>query len=141
MKKQAFGIFAMLTLVLALGAASVNAQSRRTLNIPFAFNVGHKTLPAGEYIVAPNRIDSQNVWQLKAIDGSANVLFTTLSARTNEGQEENRLVFHKYENQYFLSQVLTPGRGRELRRPRAERALLKNGTQRETVNLTIDEKD
>jgi hypothetical protein len=140
MKKQAFGIFAMLTLLLAVGVASVNAQSQRTLNIPFSFNVGHKSLPAGEYIVQPNRTDSQNVWLLKMKDGSAKVAFTTVSARAEVVPGKTKLVFHKYDNQYFLSQVWTPGNnsGRELRRPRAERELLKNGTQRQMVDLKID---
>jgi hypothetical protein len=138
MKKQAFGIFTMLSLLLVLGVASVSAQSSRTLNIPFSFSVGHKTLPAGEYIVEPNRKDSKNVWLLTSTNGSASVLFTTVSARDNQTPEQIKLVFHKYDSQYFLSQVWTPGdnSGRELRRPRAERALEKNGIQRKTVDLT-----
>lgn len=140
MKKQAFGIFAMLSLLLVVGVASVNAQSKRTLNIPFSFSVGHKTMPAGEYIVEPNRTDSQNVWLLTSKDGSDSVLFTTISARNSEAQAKTRLVFNKYENQYFLSQVWTAGNnsGRELRRPRAERQLIKNGMQRETIGLIND---
>ena len=137
MKKQAFGIFTMLSLLLVLGVASVSAQSKRTLNIPFSFNVGHNTLPAGEYVVEP-RNDSQNVWLLTTRDGSARVVFTTFSARDNKTQEQVKLVFHKYDNEYFLSQVWTPGNnsGSELRKPLAERQLERNGIQRETVDLT-----
>jgi len=139
MKKQAFGIFTMLGLLLVLGVASVSAQSKRTLNIPFSFSVGHKTLPAGEYIVAPRRSDSQNVWLLTTRDGSAKVVFTTGSARDSQTAEKVKLVFHKYDTQYFLAQVWTPGNnsGRELRMPLAERRLEKNGIQREPVDVTI----
>jgi hypothetical protein len=138
MKKQAFGIFTMLSLLLVLGVASVTAQSKRTLNIPFSFNVGHNTLPAGEYIVEPQTNDSQTVWLLTTRDGSARVVFTTFSARDNQTQEQVKLVFHKYDNEYFLSQVWTPGNnsGRELRKPLAERQLERKGIQRVTVDST-----
>ena len=127
----------MLSLLLVLGVASVRAQSKRSLNVPFSFSVGHTTLPAGEYIVEPTRSDSRNVWLLTARDGSAKVLFTTVSARDNQTPEKTKLVFHKYDNQYFLSQVWTSGNtsGRELRMPQAERRLKRNGIQRESVDL------
>ena len=137
MKKQAFGIFTMLSLLLVLGVVSVNAQSPRTLNIPFSFSVGEKTLPAGEYIVEPNRSDSQNVWLLTSKSGSIGVLFTTMAVRYYDTQGNTVLVFNKYDDQYFLSQVWTEGNtsGRELYKPRVERELEKNGIQGERVDV------
>ena len=133
MKKQAFGIFTMLSLLLVLGVASVNAQSPRTLNIPFSFNVGHKMLPAGEYLVEPNRTDSQNVWLLKTKEGSTSVVFPTVSAQDNQTQERIKLVFHKYDNQYFLSQVWVVGTatGNELPKSKMEKRLEDGGSQSE----------
>ena len=58
----------------------------------------------------------------------ASALFTTMPVRANQTQEETKLVFHKYGDQYFLSQIWTPGgsTGRELLMPRLERELAKN---------------
>lgn len=140
MKKQALRTFTMLSLVLMLTAVSVCAQSERSgvLNIPFNFIVGGKTLPAGEYTVEPNRKDSHNVWLVQSREGNATALFATMPVRANQTQEETKLVFRKYGDQYFLSRIWTPGgnTGRELVMPRLERELAKNGIEREKVVVT-----
>ena len=138
MRKQAFGMFTMLSLLLVLTAASVSAQTRRsTVNIPFSFTVGEKTLPAGEYTIEPQRKDSDNVWLIQTRGGHSSVFFTTASVWTNKTQEETRLVFNNYDGQYFLSQIWATGsnNGRELNVTRPERTLAKNGVTRERVVL------
>jgi len=140
MKKQGLRTFTMLSLVLMLTAISVAAQSARSkiTNIPFDFIVGQKTLPAGEYTVEPNRRDFDNVWLIQSREGNASVLIATMTVRANQSQEETKLVFRKYGDQYFLSQIWTPGgnTGRELVMTRSERELAKNGIEREKVVVT-----
>ena len=137
MKKQALRTFTMLSLVLMVTAVSVCAQSERSgvLNIQFNFIVGGKTLPAGEYTVEPNKKDSHNVWLVQSREGNASALFTTMPVRADQTQEETKLLFHKYGDQYFLTQIWTLGgtTGRELLMPRLERELAKNGVEREKV--------
>jgi hypothetical protein len=136
MKKQALKNFTLLNLLLVLTAISVAAQSERSkITIPFSFIVGEKTLPAGEYTVEPNRRDYDKVWLVQSRDGHASVLFTTTSLRASETQEKTKLVFHKFGEQYFLSEIWTPGgnNGRELRMPRLERELAKNSVERRTI--------
>jgi hypothetical protein len=139
MKRQALGTLTMLTLLLAVSTISVSAQSerRKITNIPFDFIVGEKTLPAGEYTIEPNRRDSLNVWLLQSRDGHLNVLFTTGSVRASETQEKSKFVFHKYGDQYFLSQIWTIGgnSGRKLPMPRVEREVAKNSV-RQTIVLS-----
>jgi len=139
MKKQAFTSFTILGLLLVMTAVSVHAQSQRSkaTNIPFNFIVGQKTLPAGEYTVEPNRRDSDNVWLVQSKDGHVSAVFTTMSVRASEAQETIKLVFHKYGDQYFLSQIWTPGgnSGRELQMSRRERGLAKIAIERQTIVL------
>lgn len=139
MKKEALKTFTMLSLVFMLTAVSVCAQSERSkvTNIPFSFIVGQKTLPAGEYTIKPNRKDSHNVWLVQSRDGRTSALFTTMPVRASETQEKTKLIFHKYGDQYFLSQIWTPGgnSGRELLMPRLERELAKNAIERQTIVL------
>lgn len=141
MKTQTLKNFTMLSLVLMLTAVSVCAQSERSkvTTIPFSFIVGQKTLPAGEYTLEPNRKDSYNVWLIQRRDGRTSALFTTMSVRSSETQEKGKLIFHKYGDQYFLSQIWTPGShsGRELLMPRLERELGKNPIERRTIVLAI----
>ena len=59
-----------------------------------------------------------------------------MPVRANQTQEETKLVFHRYGDQYFLSQIWTVGAnsGRELLMPRLERELAKNAKiERQTV--------
>ena len=136
MKKQAFRILTVLSLLLTMSAAIVHAQSKRSIiNIPFSFTVGHKTLPAGEYTVQPNRSNSDNVWLVESTTGHDSVIFTSGSAWTRETQENTKLVFNNYDGQYFLSQIWSAGdnTGRELRMPRVERQLAKSRIHREKV--------
>lgn len=139
MRKQAFGMFTMLSLLLVLATASVNAQSKRSfINIPFSFTVGDKTLPAGEYTITPITRDSYNVWQVESRSRDKRVLVTTIPMWDSKTPDEPSLVFNKYDGQYFLSQILTTGdnSGRVLRMRRLERALAKSASEREKVVLT-----
>jgi hypothetical protein len=139
MKKQALKTFTMLNLLLILTAVSASAQFQQSkvAKIPFSFIVGGRTLPAGEYTVKPNRRDHDDVWLVQSGDGHASALFTTTPVRSNETQEKTKLAFHKYDDQYFLSQIWTPGgnSGRELLMPRQERELAKNTIKRQTIVL------
>jgi hypothetical protein len=136
MKKQALRILAIFSLLLTMSAAIVHAQSKRSIiNVPFSFTVGHKTLPAGEYSVEPNRKESNSFWLIQSVKGNDSVLFTTNSVWTSETKNNSRLVFNNYDGQYFLSQIWSAGdnSGRELHMPRVERQLAKSQTQREKV--------
>lgn len=137
MKKQALKNVTMLSLLLILTSVSTAAQSERSgsTKIPFSFIVGGKTLPAGEYTVEPNRRDSNNVWLVKSRDGHVSALFSTMPVRASETQEKTKFVFHKYGDQYFLSQIWKAGdnSGRELLMPRLERELAKNTIERRTI--------
>jgi hypothetical protein len=138
MKKHAIRNFTILGLLLVMTTVSVRAQSKhsKVTTIPFNFDVGQKTLPAGEYTIEPNRRDSDKVWLVQSRDGRTSALFMTMSVRANETQEKTTFVFHKYGDQYFLSQIWTPGAnsGRELPMPRVERELAKNNAvERQTI--------
>ena len=125
MKRKTFGVLTMVSLLIVLTAVSINAQSKRmTINIPFAFNVADKTLSAGTYTVAPTRQDSQTVWVLENTTDRESVYFTTQSAMRVKSQAAG-LVFNRYEDQYFLSQIWSAGEksGRELMSPNVERRL------------------
>jgi len=139
MKKQAFGLLSMFSLLLVMTVASVNAQSKRSsINIPFNFNVGHKTLPAGEYTIEPVRRDSNNVWLVENQTVHVSALFTTIPVRNTETQKNTGVIFSNYDGQYYLSQIWTAGdnSGRALQIPRPERELAENSIQPKKVTVT-----
>jgi hypothetical protein len=140
MKKQALGISALLTLLVTLTAASVQAQSERSrISIPFTFVVGQKILPAGEYTFEPNSKDAFHVWLLEGERGKDAVFFPTVAVRARQTQEDTKLVFYKYDDQYFLSEIWTAGdqSGYKLRVGALEQHLVKNGTHPDRVVVTL----
>lgn len=133
----------ILMLAFASALASVNAQNNRNViaNIPFEFSVRDKMLPAGEYIVQRITTSTEERLLIRSSDSSVNVIVMTRPVQSNKRQEQAKLVFHRYGNQYFLSQIWKPGEetGRELYKSKSERnagsELAKTESKAETVVL------
>jgi hypothetical protein len=129
MSKKLYSTFAMLSLLFMLAVVSVQAQSRGKIavTIPFEFQIGSKTLPAGGYNVKPL---SQNSMLFQSEDGQQSAIVLTnnrVQADINEKAAQERLVFHQYGSKYFLSQVwpVKGGDGHELNKTNAERQAAK----------------
>ncbi len=131
MKKQAFRTITMLSLLLVLAAFSVNAQQLSensiAVNIPFDFAVGETKLPAGKYTLR-RIISTSSADQLLIQNAEARVDMRTgitRPNRTSEVQKQSKLLFNRYGNQYFLSQVWMAGSdtGRDLFQSRNDRNL------------------
>ncbi|MFY9532072.1 MAG: hypothetical protein WBC04_21340 [Candidatus Acidiferrales bacterium] len=137
MKKQAFAL--AVGLLLSSGAASVCYAQRTTVgvNIPFAFQVDNKTLPAGEYQVWTLPTGDGNYRQLiQRTDCSASVIVMTLTADSKDARSEPKLVFNQYGNSYFLSQIWTEaGPGRQLLKSKREKEAALSGARTEVALL------
>jgi hypothetical protein len=122
MKKVVFRVAGMLALAFMAAAQMARAQDAVVANIPFAFNVGKTLLPAGEYRVE-KWIKSDGTFLIQSRDSSAATYAMTYAADSNEPQTQTKLVFHRYGNRYFLSQVWVEGatRGRQLSKSKEER--------------------
>lgn len=90
------------------------------VEIPFDFVVGGARLPAGEYLVDMHV--ASGVISVRATDGSGSVSIPSSYVITSTKRvEECRLVFNRYGNRYFLSQVWGTGTdGIGLRKSRRE---------------------
>jgi hypothetical protein len=126
MKKQAYTMIATIVLV---GSMAVAAQAQTSgytkliANIPFQFNVGNKTLPAGEYTVAQvNPASDHAVLQLRSKDGRAGAR-VQMGSVIGKAKESAKLIFNRYGNQYFFAQAWVDGDNTGLQAPksRAER--------------------
>lgn len=112
--KYALGTF--LALVVALSAAPGHAQDQPKVKatIPFNFVVGSKQLKAGEYIVQQFGLPGSQNLRFRGEDGDVEQIVFTLPIETNKTGNHERLVFHRYGDQYFLSQVwFAENEGRE----------------------------
>jgi hypothetical protein len=120
MRKQLLPRVTMLGFLLALAAVSVHAQSSDTVTatIPFAFTVGGTNLQAGKYTVKP----ASGALLIQNEDGKSSVMRMAGPISKNRASADTRLVFHRYGELYFLSEVWTSGEqyGRQLIKSRQE---------------------
>jgi hypothetical protein len=118
----------------SIASSSASAQSGRALaTIPFNFSAGEHTAPAGTYILS--RLNENVI----GIDGTTtNVHLMALASSSAADSQRSRLVFHKYGNQYFLSEIRCSGSvgSMHLSKTKAEK-LAK--TQRMEAGLRMDE--
>jgi len=126
MKKQAYTMIALLVLVGSMAVAAQAQTVGRTqliANIPFQFNVGTKTLPAGEYSVRQVNPDSGGALLLSSKDGNASAMIQVGSV-IGKAQESAKLTFHRYGNKYFFAQAWIDGDNTGMQAPKskAERA-------------------
>jgi hypothetical protein len=119
----------LLVVMIIAASASANAQSleyRLTANIPFDFSVVDKKLPAGEYWISRAKLSNGDlIMQITSTDGHTNVNRLTIPTVRVEAMSKGSLVFHRYGDDYFLSEVWPAGglTGRKLPKSHAEREL------------------
>ena len=115
MKQHIFKLTAIFAIFLGLAVAGVQAQapSKVEVNIPFEFSAGTKKLQPGLYSI--KRL-SGNYLALRSTDGKSTVILNApINLASTDQNSAERLVFKKYGEQYYLSQIwLTVDTGREL---------------------------
>jgi hypothetical protein len=127
MKRQLTKFGLLIAVALFAAVASAQGQSlaiKFKANIPFDFTVADKELPAGQYWIGraqPNAGDL--VLAISNSDDRANAM--TMPVQTLELQNATKLIFHRYGDQYFLSEVWVAGSntGREIPKSHEERQL------------------
>jgi hypothetical protein len=104
MKNAWFAMVAAMVLMLGVVPAygQMDVTSTLKLGISFSFNVGDKTLPAGEYLFAP--LNDKTI-KIQNVDGHHSVVVMTSSMISGSGSQRPKLVFHRYGDRYFLSQA------------------------------------
>jgi len=146
MKKQTFRIFTMLSLFTMLAVASAHAQAAGVIrvNIPFDFIVKDTTLPAGEYTVESTSIEPHDklgpLLVIRSADGRGHATMVFANpVEASTGQAEAKLVFNRYGNRYFLSQIWTPANnvGCELIKSSLERELAKSAAKPQTAVIAV----
>ncbi len=93
-----------------LGTTGLHAQTGVAANVPFNFTVETVRMPAGDYTLQPTSATS-GVLQIMNRETGASVLVSAqnlLSTHQGQGQESGVIIFHRYGDRYFFSEVWTP---------------------------------
>jgi hypothetical protein len=95
-------LVAAATLIMA-GSAYAQQEYAVQANIPFSFSVNNSQLPPGTYTLwtVPG---TSNVIDLASRDKGVHILAVSMSVQ-NATPKSSVLVFHKYGEQYFLSDI------------------------------------
>jgi hypothetical protein len=127
MSKKVFG-FMVTCCLLTLVAATAHAQMPGTAlraSIPFDFSVRGRVLPAGVYEIS--RIaDGPDGLIIRSVgDQHEHEVFETNPVQERRVSKRSELIFHRYGESYFLSEVLAGGQqsGAELPHSRQEKTL------------------
>jgi hypothetical protein len=133
MKRQAFSLISLLSLLLVAGSAIAQTVHVRGY-VPFNFAVGNKTFPAGTYEIGTMDHHDSKILLLQARDGSASMMLNSNAAESLKPADKTKLVFNQYGSRYFLSEIWVNGetRGHQLPKTSREKELARDVAQ----NLT-----
>ena len=132
------------SVVFALGlllvVSAAHAQSAAvSANIPFDFIVGKQVYPAGNYLLRPwGTVHGDILIQNRDESRDSRVL-TEDCTKLGEA-EKTVLIFHRYDDQYFLEQVWIEGNtiGRQFLKSKIETQLAEHHQDREEVNVATN---
>lgn len=100
------GMLTMAGAAAVFGSSLMGQESAREVaNIPFAFHATQTTLPAGSYVVRVT--NSTGVMQIADKNTGRSIMVPT-RGRQSGSNETPRLTFHRYGNEYFLSEIWMP---------------------------------
>jgi hypothetical protein len=101
MKSKIYGALAMLAAALIV-SVPFQAQSRVQADVPFAFSLQGKAMPAGNYEIIAL---SDRAIEVRNLDEQRGQFLLKPMSLQSSREQGPMLVFHKYGDQYFLSQI------------------------------------
>lgn len=132
MKTHLFGL-SVLAAAMAVGSYA-QGSIPVTANVPFDFIAGSRTFHAGQYTVREG--PARGLIEVRSENGAVSAMAIGIGLESGFATTHPRLVFLRYGNTYFLSQVWGFGReGEELLQSRRERELTARRLTPENVVL------
>jgi len=132
----------MLAGVLTVGAQAQTSSAQKVIaNIPFTFNAGKTTLPAGKYtITVVNPASDRKILQIRSLDGRSSAMVLTMDSSV-KASDTAKLMFDRYGDRYFFAQAqmgeatsLTAVRSKE----HAEKNAVAKGNKKRVVVIVAE---
>ncbi len=135
MKRKLWQVVGFLAALLAAATAVGQTERDDTIaDIPFAFTVANHTLPPGRYIVTR---PSEKF--LRIFNSHNQGMFALTNKVEGKAPQSGKLVFHRYGDAYFLSEVWVSASrtGRKVVQSRSEEDVAGKQTAMEIAELQI----
>lgn len=115
MKLRAIFMAAAMATTVFASTRVASAQDHLVVTVPFDFAAGRVNLPAGDYTVKATPANGM-IMLLNSNDAEISAIIPANAAVAAGIQTQSKLVFNRYGDRYFLSQVWTAGnsRGKQL---------------------------
>ena len=110
----------------------VKAQDCIRATVPFDFNVGKRSLPAGDYCVSRVAPDVLAIRNLHTGNG---IMAVTIPADPSKAENPVLTFKHYYDDSYFLYRVADAGRGWQFHQSAAENDLLAKKSRSNPVSV------
>jgi hypothetical protein len=107
MKQRVLCLLGFIGVVLGMSTISAQGQIIGELeaNIPFTFHAGGAKLPPGKYIIHVLEGSDLSAMEIESVDNRTSALFEVRDAQDSTTPQKAELVFHHYDNRYFLSKL------------------------------------
>jgi hypothetical protein len=118
-----------------VAAGECKAQSKALMaHIPFAFEAGDKTMPAGNYRIEFMPTGAGSLQVIRSVEGDAKATISTIVEAAPDATSGPGLVFHRYGSQYFLAQIQTgDGHARQVFPSRQEKEMAHSQSRTEVA--------
>jgi hypothetical protein len=120
MKTRALIMAGVMVLTFAASTQVARAQDHLVVNVPFDFVAGSTKLPAGEYSVKVQG-PLNTLLLIRRAATAESAIIPTNAVVANEPRTESKLVFNRYGDRYFLSQIWTEGNNQGRQVPKSAR--------------------
>ncbi len=142
MKNQILKTIVTISFVFLFAVISANAQSMQLrAHIPFDFYINNQKCTAGDYVISKISDSNQQILLIRQKDGKAQAIAQTIEMKLTDKQRTGDavLVFNRYGEDYFLSEIRNPWNafGGQLPQAKTERNLARkiSHSNEETVSL------
>jgi hypothetical protein len=125
--------------VAVLGTTGLYAQIGVVANVPFNFTVENVRMPAGDYALVPTSSTSGVIQLINRETGKSTLVNapSSLSAYTSKGEQTAMLIFHRYSDRYFFSEVWTPNGVRGQAYPSKLEREIQAGTRKQAAVVSV----
>ena len=130
MKKQ---LSVLLGMVLLVGMSAYAQTLNLKADVPFNFIISGATLPAGEYTI--QGLGAGSAIAVRGPNPKANIVVLSQRCASIDATKQSKLVFHRYGDRYFLTQLWVAGSdsGRQLPKSPREMEVARDYTVQDVV--------
>ena len=130
MKKQ---LSVLLGMVLLVGMSAYAQTLNLKADVPFNFIISGATLPAGEYTI--QGLGAGSAIAVRGPNPKANIVVLSQRCASIDATKQSKLVFHRYGDRYFLTQLWVAGSdsGRQLAKSPREMEVARDYTVQDVM--------